>query len=46
MQSYKLAGDNNSRDEGISGDKAGHQKGTEGLLLETEVQKDTEKEES
>jgi len=46
MQSYKLAGDNNSRDEGISGDKAGHQKGTERLLLETEVQKDTEKEEA
>ena len=46
MQSYKLAGDKTPKDGGISGDEAGHQKGAERLLLETEVQKDTEKEES
>ena len=45
MQSAKITGDEDSEDGGISGDKAGHQKGTERLLLETEVQKDTEKEE-
>jgi len=46
MQSAKITGDKTPKDGGISGDKAGHQKGAEGLLLETEVQKDTEKEES
>lgn len=46
MQSAKIAEDEDSEDGRISGDEAGHQKGTEGLLLETEVQKETKKEES
>lgn len=46
MQSAKSAGDKTSEDGRVSGDEAGHQKGTEGLLLEAEIQKETEKEES
>lgn len=46
MQSAKSAGDKDSEDGRISGDEAGHQKGTERLLLETEIQEKVDKEET
>ena len=45
MQSYKLAGTKDSENRGILGD-AGREMGTGRLLLEAEIQKETEKEES
>lgn len=46
MQSAKIAGDQDSENRGISGDRPGHQAGTERLFLETEIQEEVDKEEA
>jgi hypothetical protein len=46
MQSAKITGDKDSEDGRVSGDRPGHQAGTERLFLETEIQEEVDKEEA
>lgn len=46
MQSAKITGDEDSENRGIPRDRPRHQTGTERLFLETEIQKEVDKEES
>ena len=46
MQSAKITGDKDSEDGRVSGDRPGHQTGTERLFLETEIQEEVDKEEA
>ena len=46
MQSAKIAGDQDSENRGISGDRPRHQAGTESIFLETEIQEEVDKEET
>ena len=44
MRAYKVTGDEDSENRGISGDRPRHQAGTERLFLETEIQEEVDKE--
>lgn len=46
MQSAKIAGDKDSEDGRVSGDRPRHQTGAERLFLETEIQEEIDKEET
>lgn len=46
MQSAKIARDEDSENRRVSGDRPGHQAGTESIFLETEIQEEIDKEET